>query len=65
MERCLRVVWAWMLRFTLPDCTTALPCRLLKQTTAAGRKGLWYIAEEAGGALSGKMDHLVCFLPGG
>ncbi|KAI3425805.1 hypothetical protein D9Q98_007780 [Chlorella vulgaris] len=38
--------------------------RLLKQTTAAGRKGLWYIAEEAGGALSGKMDHLVCFLPG-
>lgn len=39
--------------------------RLLKRTAAAGRPGLWYLAEQAkGGGLSGKMDHLVCFLPG-
>ena len=38
--------------------------RLLRQAGGAG--GLWYIGEEsAGGGHSPKMDHLVCFLPGG
>lgn len=40
-------------------------CRLLKRTAPAGRPGLWYVAEQLpSGQLSGKMDHLVCFLPG-
>lgn len=35
------------------------------RTSPAGRPGLWYIAEQLhGGQISGKMDHLVCFLPG-
>ena len=39
--------------------------RLLMRTSPAGRPGLWYIAEQLhGGQISGKMDHLVCFLPG-
>ncbi|KAL4423330.1 hypothetical protein ABPG77_006125 [Micractinium sp. CCAP 211/92] len=39
--------------------------RLLRRTAPAGRPGLWYAAEQLpSGQLSGKMDHLVCFLPG-
>lgn len=49
----------------LAACLRAHGCRLLMRTAPAGRPGLWYVAEQDGsGRLSGKMDHLVCFLPG-
>lgn len=37
--------------------------RLLQRTAKQG--GLLYVAELHGGAAQPKMDHLVCFLPGG
>ena len=49
----------------LPDCHSSVR-RLLRRTAPVGRPGLWYVGEQelAGGEASGKMDHLVCFLPG-
>jgi hypothetical protein len=41
--------------------------RLLQRTATTGGRGggLLYVAELHGGTLVHKMDHLVCFLPGG
>jgi mannosyl-oligosaccharide alpha-1,2-mannosidase len=37
---------------------------LRRSTSTTSTTGLLYIAEESGNAISSKMDHLVCFLPG-
>ena len=65
---CAWAAWPWwLIRLPVSVCLPPIWVhRLLRRTAPVGRPGLWYIGEQelAGGEASGKMDHLVCFLPG-